>query len=485
MTQRPWLLAAAFCTMLLSACGGGGGGNGFGTFAAIGAPASASAPTQTPESASPGPTESPQPAPSDAASPKSDEAPPLKLHAVGGTLSGLAGGESIVLLNNGADALTVTTAGSFRFATALASGTTYSVTIGTQPLWQNCTLGNASGTIAAQAIVDVSVNCTAAPVGVTTLAGDPLMGGTSVNGVGNKASFNGPIGVATDSQGNVYVAEYFGHAIRKIGPDGTVTTFAGSTSPGFQNGRGASASFSSPVSVAVDAADNVYVGDQGNHAIRKITPAGDVTTLALLDDAGGPASIEPYGLALDAQGNLYAADFRRSLVLKITPGGVVSTLAGSVYGATDGTHFNASFSALMGMSIDASGNLYLADHDFSLIRKVTPAAVVSTLAGSRTGSGSADGRGADASFFFPSSVAADRAGNVFVADTNNHTVRKISPDGAVTTVSGSALAGPGTVDGAGKDARHNTPMGIAVDAAGHVYVADYFGHTIRKLAARR
>ncbi|MBJ6762284.1 hypothetical protein JGU66_16060 [Myxococcaceae bacterium JPH2] len=322
---------------------------------------------------------------------------------------------------------------------------------------------------------------------VTTLAGSTTAG--SANGTGAAASFKGPMGIATDSQGNVYVAEFNNHLIRKITPAGVVTTLAGSGSSGSSNGMGTAASFNSPSGVAVDASGNVYVADSFNGMIRKITPAGMVSTMAgsttpgNTNATGTAASFRgPLGVAVDASGNVYVADSGNKLIRKITPAGVVSTLAGSgEYGSTNGTGTAASFSGPRAVAVDSSGNVYVAEPSSNLIRKVTAAGVVSTLVG--TGAvGSADGTGTAASFADPMGVTVDASGNVFVSSIADNLIRKVTSAGVVTTLAGKAGVGSnGSADGTGAEARFNLPQAVTVDASGNLYVADYGNNMIRKL----
>jgi sugar lactone lactonase YvrE len=241
------------------------------------------------------------------------------------------------------------------------------------------------------------------------------------------------------------VADTGNAAIRKIAPDGTVSTLAGSaTNRGNQDGTGANASFSSPGGVAVDSAGNVYVADAFNQTIRKITSAGAVTTLAgspgsrgEADGTGGAAQFNhPLGVAVDGSGNLYVADTFNDTIRKITPAGGVTTLAGSagISGGNDGTGIYALFNQPVGVAVDGSGNVFVADTGNATIRRVTPNGVVTTLAGIAGIAGLSDGVGANALFNQPHGVALDGAGNVYVADTGNAAIRKITSNGTVTTV---------------------------------------------------
>lgn len=314
------------------------------------------------------------------------------------------------------------------------------------------------------------------------------------DGVGAAASFNSPSIMAVDGAGNAYVADTGNHTIRKITPAGVVTTLAGTAGePGSTDGTGAAARFNTPYGVAVDAQGNVYVADTGNAVIRKITSAGEVTTLAGTlgveggaDGTGAAASFHfPVGLVADATGNVYVADNYGGIIRKITPAGEVTTLAGTYTGtgSTDGTGPAAQFNGIIGLALDSLGNLYVADSGNNTIRKITPAGEVTTLAGTAGITGSADGTGAAASFNQPRAVATDSADNVYVTDTNNHTIRKITPAGEVTTLAGATEQSGGS-DGQGSAARFFAPFGIAVNqSTGQVLVGDSVNNAIRQITA--
>ena len=325
---------------------------------------------------------------------------------------------------------------------------------------------------------------------LSVLAGVPS-GNGNVDGTGTAARFYEPSGVAVDAAGNVYVADTGNHTIRKITSEGVVSTLAGSAGPsGSADGTGTAARFDGPVGVAVDTAGNVYVADTHNCTIRKITPDGVVSTMAgsagqhgSADGTGGSARFYyPESVAVDTAGTVYVADTQNHTIRKITSEGVVSTLAGSAgeWGSADGTGAVARFGRPTGAAVDTAGNVYVADNSYSTIRKITSEGVVTTLAGSAGQHGSADGAGAAARFRYPAGMAVDAAGNVYVADTHNDTIRKIMSGGVVTTLAGSA-GEVGIADGAGAVARFYVPIGVAVDTAGNVYVADSYNHTIRKI----
>ena len=334
---------------------------------------------------------------------------------------------------------------------------------------------------------------------VTTIAGTAGVKG-SADGNGAAAKFQEPYGVAVDASGNVFVADASNRTIRKISSAGVVTTFAGTAgSYGSVDGTGASAKFGSPYGVAVDSSGDVYVADNSNSTIRKITSSGIVTTIAgtasstgLTDGTGANARFKyPHGVAVDLSGNVYVADLANSAIRKITSTGVVTTIVGSYAlwgfdisssGSADGTGIDTKFKSPTGIAVDINGNVYVGDYGNATIRKITAAAVVTTMAGTVGSWGSTDGTGAAAKFYITHGVAADSAGNVYVADTGNYTIRKITSAGFVTTLAG--IAGSvGSADGNGVDARFNNPSGVAVDSNGNVYVADTENATIRKITA--
>lgn len=325
------------------------------------------------------------------------------------------------------------------------------------------------------------VYATIAGITVSTLAGSGAFG--FADGAGTAAQFYQPTGVAVDASGNVYVAEAENHRIRKVTSDGVVSTLAGSGTAGFADGSGTVAQFNSPRGITLDASGNLYIADGVNNRIRKITPTGAVTTLAGSGVAGfadgnGLAAqfFFPKGIAVDASDNLYVADDINHRVRKITPAGTVSTLAGSALGSADGAGTAAQFNRPTGVAVDASGNVYVADAKNHRIRKITSNGTVSTLAGSTEGF--AEGTSTAARFSEPVGLAVDASGNVYVADSDNSRIRKITPDGTVSTLAGGSA---GFADGTAATARFRSPSGVALDAAGIVYVADRQNHSIRKI----
>jgi len=267
--------------------------------------------------------------------------------------------------------------------------------------------------------------------------------------------------------------------------NGKVSTLAGGEE-GFANGQGYAAKFNLPYGITIDAAGNLYVTEIRNDRIRKITPKGEVSSFVggeegFADGEGSVAQFRsPRGIAIDAAGNLYVADSGNHSIRKVTPEGVVSTLAGGEEGFADGQGSAAKFSLPFGITIGTAGNLYVTDGHNHRIRKVTPKGEVSTLAGSGEHS-FADGQGSVAKFNAPYDITIDTVGNLYVADSGNHGIRKITPKGEVSTLAGGEY---GFGDGR-KNHRFAEPHGIAIDTAGNLYVADTQNHRIRKIKIHR
>jgi sugar lactone lactonase YvrE len=325
---------------------------------------------------------------------------------------------------------------------------------------------------------------------VTTLAGVAGVTG-SADGQGPAASFNLPSGIDCDNGVDMFVSDTRNQTIRKITPGGLVTTLAGLTGvAGSADGTGNAARFSFPGGLWADKSGVVFVADSGNNTIRQITAGGVVTTLAGLagnvgfaDGTGAAARFHaPNDIVGDNQGNLYVADTLNSTIRKVTYAGVVTTLAGlaTFTGSTDGLGNVARFKQPYGIGIEASGNICVGDTENYTVRRVTPAGLVTTVAGTPLNYGSADGVGAAASFSETTGVEGDALGNIWVADQDNCTVRKITPAGVVTTVAG-AVGIVGSADGPGLAARFNTLSALAFDSAGNMYIADQGNNTIRKL----
>ena len=303
---------------------------------------------------------------------------------------------------------------------------------------------------------------------VTTFAGSSQ---GYVDGTGTAARFNILSGIVKDAAGNLFVCDRDNNRIRKITPAGVVTTFAGGTM-GFADGTGTAAQFNQPYAITIDAAGNFYVGDRINHAIRKITAAGVVTTLAGNGTAGNQNGTgnaarfnEPIGVAADATGNIYVADYINGLIRKVTQTGVVTT------------HINSG--QVFGLTFDAAGNLYYTTYSFQQVIKYSTTAIISVVAGQISTSGTADGAGTAATFNFPAGIIADAGGNLYVCDAFNNRIRKITSTGVVTTFAGNNM---GTSDGTGIAAGFNIPIALCGDITNNaIYIADFDNHRVRKI----
>jgi sugar lactone lactonase YvrE len=310
-------------------------------------------------------------------------------------------------------------------------------------------------------------------VGFAGFAGSP----GSLDGEGSAARFNFPAGVALDISSNLVVADFGNHTVRMVSSAGAVTTLVGTAGiSGTNNGTGGAARFNHPFGVALDRSGNIFVADSDNHTIRKVTPAGVVTTLAGsagtsgTNDGVGLAALfsHPFGLAVDGANNIFVADSDNHTIRKITPAGVVTTFAGSpgMPGAIDAAGGDARFNHPSGVAVDSQGNVMVADKGNFTIRRVTTNGVVTTLAGLAGYYGRMDGTRSVARFYDPSGVSVDAAGNVFVSEFGN-TIRKVTPAGTVSSLT----------DGAGP---LDAPQAVAVDAAGVLFIADSLNNRIVK-----
>ena len=328
---------------------------------------------------------------------------------------------------------------------------------------------------------------------VTTFVGNGSRGSLDT-APGINALFAGPYGLALDSTYNVIVADVFNHRIRRASAAGVVTTLAGSGAAAFADGTGLSAAFNQPYGVALDAASGVtFVADMINCRIRKVTSFGAVSTFlgsgtpGSADGTGASASLGyPTGLALDSSGTLFISDSGNNRIRKVTPGGTVTLLAGGAKGFLDGAGAAAQFESPAGLAIDASGNIIVADSLNHRIRKINPGGVVTTLAG-KGSRGYTDGASLVAEFASPVSVAIDPAsGHVLIGDSQSNRIRKIAvcascANPGVSTYAGSSLYA--SIDGAGDSASFQSPSGVALAPNGALYVSDFSGNSIRIITA--
>lgn len=318
------------------------------------------------------------------------------------------------------------------------------------------------------------------PLALTTLAGSAGVSG-STDATGANARFSTPTGLAVDTRDRVYVADTGNDTIRQVTAAGVVTTLAGAAgSTGLVDGAGPAARFHAPSGLATDASDNLYVADTLNGAIRRVTSAGVVdTAIPTAAQLAGPQGVA------HAMNTLYVADTNRHAIRQFTGGGATFSPTGTIGspdqpGSADGSDAAAHFNYPSDLAVDTSGNLYVADTENSTIRKIAPDGTVTTLAGLAGSIGAADGSGPTARFNHPTALMVDAVQNLIVLDTDNDTIRRIdAATGAVTTVAGFA-GSAGSADGTGSTARFDHPTGIAQASTGEFYIADTNNHTLRK-----
>ena len=332
---------------------------------------------------------------------------------------------------------------------------------------------------------------------IHTFAGNGTAGFSGDGGPGTSAQLNLPYGVAVDSAGNVLVSELNNGRVRRVNTSGIISTVAGSATRGFagDGGPATSAQMVSPYRVAIDEAGNILIADGSNQRVRKVTTAGIISTVAGNGTAGfsGDGGLAtnaqlnaPYGVTLDANGNLLIADLNNNRVRIVSAAsGVIRTIAGTGTGGTGGTGGPATSAQLRNPSdtlMDPTGNVFIADSTNFRIEKISPAGVISTLAGSGTSGFSGDnGAAIAAQFNRPMSLARDATGNLYITDLNNQRIRRVTPDGTITTIAGNGTAGWSGDDGPATSAQINTPYGVAIDGSGNLFIADTNNHAIRKV----
>ncbi len=327
---------------------------------------------------------------------------------------------------------------------------------------------------------------------VRTLAGAAQVPG-HVDGVGALARFSDPAGLAIDAQGNVLIADSANHCLRKLTPAGIVTTIAGRPGDaGSADGPGATARFDTPSAVAVAKDGTVFVSDTGNHTLRRIGRDGSVSTWA--GSAGDPGATNavgraarfssPLGIAIAKDGALFVADSANHAIRRVGADGAVTTFAGATeeWGATDGKAAQARFEGPVALAFGPNGSLFVSDALNHAVRRIAPDGTVSTFAGKLGDDGFADGPPGTARLGKPAELAFDARGDLYVVDAFHHTLRKIAPDGTLSTVAG--LAGSdGDADGSHRAARFFNPYGLATTSAGALVVADTYNDLIREIAA--
>jgi uncharacterized protein (TIGR03437 family) len=325
---------------------------------------------------------------------------------------------------------------------------------------------------------------------VNTVVGNGALGFSGDGAASNLAMLNQPTGIAIDSAGNLYIADSENCRIRKAAAGGNtspITTVAGNGGISYSGdgSRATKAQLNTPLGVAVDSSGNLYIADTANHAVRKVTAAGTISTLAGTGTAGysgdgsaaaGAQLSGPQGIAVDSSGNVYIADTGNARVRKISTAGVISTYAGSgtVGYAGDGSSATAAqLNAPLSVALDSAGNLYIADFGNNVVRKVTAGGIISTVAGNGIqGFGGDGGPARSAALNGPQAVAVDSSGNLYIADSQNSRVRVVTLNGSIATVAGTGIAGYTGDGGLAVNAQIANPAGLAIDSAGAIYITD-------------
>jgi sugar lactone lactonase YvrE len=302
--------------------------------------------------------------------------------------------------------------------------------------------------------------------------------------------------VVVDTAGNLYIADKSNQRIRKVSTSGIITTVAGNGTWGYSGDGGAatSAMLADPSDVAVDSLGNLYINDWSNKRIRKVDTSGIITTVAgngiagYAGDGGAATSAmlsNPFGVAVDAAGNLFIADSGNQRIRKVSTSGIITTVAGNGtygYSGDGGAATSAMLSDPYGVTVDAAGNLFIADSGNQRIRKVSTSGIITTVAGNGTAGYAGDGGAATSGLLSgPQDVAVDSAGNLYIADTFNSVIRKVSTSGIITTVAGNGTAGYAGDGGAAILAQLYRPFGLAADSSGNLYIADSYNYRIRKV----
>jgi uncharacterized protein (TIGR03437 family) len=354
--------------------------------------------------------------------------------------------------------------------------------------------------LAGLAALVIPANCLAQGYTITTVAGNQTTGNYGDGGPATSA-FMEPYGVAVDSAGNLYIADLAFNVVRKVTPSGTISTVAGNAALGGgysgDGGPATSAQLRTPEGLALDSAGNLYVADTYSNRVRKVAANGTITTVA----GGGSADFPPYGdgglatqatlaqpagVAMDTAGHLYIADYGDLAVRKVALDGTITTVAGgiyaSIYGVGDGNPATSASVFPIAVAVDGAGNLFFADATHGRIRKVSTNGIISTLAGNGSAGYSGDGGPASsAGLGSPVGVAVDSAGNVYIADTNDDRVRMVSPGGTITTIAGNGSVGYSGDNGPATSAQLHWPYGIAVGTGGRIYFADALNGVVRML----
>ena len=333
---------------------------------------------------------------------------------------------------------------------------------------------------------------------ITTVAGNGQQGYTGDGGLDTSAELHTPCQVAIDSHGNLYIAEYYNHVVRKVSVSNTIITFAGIGLPGYSGdgGLATNARLNEPAGISFDRFDNLYIAEKGNNCIRKVTPSGIISTIAGMamlpagysgdgDSARTAQLNEPCGVATDTNGNIYIADAANNRIRKINSSGIITTIAGmggAGFGGDGGPASVAYLYGPHGVSTDKAGNIYIADLGNIRIRKILTNDTIYTIAGNGTyGSNGNGGPAKYAQLYSPDNVAIDTPGNVYIADNNNNCIRIVNTSGIINTYAGWGAEGYSGDGGLAQYAELNHPSGLAFNTTGDLFIADADNNRVRKV----
>ncbi len=333
---------------------------------------------------------------------------------------------------------------------------------------------------------------------ITTVAGNGNYGYYGDGGMATAAKLSNPIKVCSDSGTGFLIADYYNNVIRRVSSTGIITTCAGTATPGYSGdgGMATNAELNDPVGVCRDTSGNIYISDYKNNVVRKVSVLGIITTIAgngspgFSGDGSQATSAElngPDGLCIDKIGNIYISDIMNNRVRKVAPSGIITTIAGDgtfTYSGDGGPATSAGLEDPTDVCIDKSGNIFINDANNVVIRKVSAAGIITTVAGNNTNGYSGDGGMAtNAELDEPDGVCVDASGNIYIGDYGNNRVRKVSTTGIISTVAGNRIAGYSGDNGPATAAKLSSPTGVCINGSGDLLIADYGNSVIRKVSS--